>query len=130
METRALIDWEHTITAKIENNRDKENFPKPESFGITENEVKDYIYDKQRILDREEERSKKLIVPGMLLVLPIIVLSGFGQGIKLLLYGVAMGVVLMMLYFAVMKLINKTKLNRMANPDIEKYLDAVTRFGE
>ena len=98
-----LIDWEHSITDKMERNKGELGFPRPEDFDITEDDVKNYVYDKQRILDREEERKTNLVVPGIILVMPVIILSGFGNSMKILLAGVFAGVALMILYFAIVR---------------------------
>lgn len=128
METRTIIDWEHSIKEKIENCNGKDGFPRAEDFGVTNSDVTDYIYDKQRILDREEDRRKHLVVPGILLVMPVIVLSGFGEGTVILLIGVLLGVVLMIAYFALMRISDKNKLKKMFNSAIEKYLAEVEKF--
>ena len=103
------MDWEQTITDKIDRNRNAKGFPVAEDFGTTDDDVKDYIYDKQRILDREEERKKSLTIPGIILVMPVIIISGFGEGVNLLLLGVVLGVILMLLYFVLMKSLDRNK---------------------
>ena len=130
IEQRAVLDWEHAVSGKIERNKQKEGFPKAEGFGVTDAEVSDYIYDKQRILDRGEERRKNFIVSGILLVMPIIVLSAFGNGVSLLLAGVAAGIVLMVAYFIIMRAIDDGMLKKMADERIEKYIRAVMDFEE
>lgn len=122
MPAKYLTDWEHSIKNKIERNKECPSFPHAEDYGITDKEAEDYIYDKQRILDRMEERSKNLLVPGILLVMPVIILSGFGDGLKILLSGVFAGVLLTMLYFVVVKAVDKKKLKNMRDETIEKYI--------
>lgn len=130
METRQIIDWEHAIKEKIESCKGKYGFPNAGDFGVTDEEVADYVYDKQRILDREDDRRKHLVVPGIILVMPVIILSGFGEGTAILLIGVLLGVVLMLSYFALMRILDKNKLRKMIDPDIEKYLAEVEDFKE
>ena len=120
IEQRAVLDWEHAVSGKIERNKQKEGFPKAEGFGVTDAEVSDYIYD----------RRKNLIVPGILLVMPIIVLSAFGNGVSLLLAGVAAGIVLMVAYFIIMRAVDDGMLKKMADERIEKYIRAVMDFEE
>ena len=60
METRQIIDWEHAVKEKIESCKGKYGFPNAGDFGVTDKEVADYVYDKQRILDREDDRRKHL----------------------------------------------------------------------
>lgn len=129
MDKNILADWEHTVMEKISGNKDTAGFPVPETYNTDENEVKDYVYDKQRILDRDGERKKNLVIPGIILVMPVIILSYFGDGTPILLLGVGMGIVLSLLYFAVMRIVDSIRLKRMYNADIESYLDAVMSFG-
>ena len=80
------------------------------------------------MLDREEERKTNLVVPGIILVMPVIIMSGFGEGTELLLGGVLAGVILMLAYFAIMKAIDKRKIAGMYDKDIENYIEALERF--
>ncbi len=123
METKMQSDWENVVYSIIENHKNDDGFPHPEDYGTTEADVKDYIYDKQRILDRAEERGRNLLVPGILLVMPVIILSGFGDGLKILLSGVLAGVLLTMLYFAIAKATDKRKLKNMRDESIEEYIN-------
>jgi len=130
METKATIDWEHTLINKIENNNGKQGFPSVEDFGITIEDVKDYAYDKQRIFDREEERKKKLVVPGIILVMPPIVLSAFRNDTLTLLFGVVIGLLLVFIYNAIMKAIDNMDIRKMRRDEIEEYITAVMDYKE
>ena len=128
MPAKYLTDWEHSIKNKIERNKECPSFPHAEDYGITDKEAEDYIYDKQRILDRAEERQKKFVVPGIILVMPVIVMSAFGEGVALLLAGVVAGVVLMLAYFLLADAVDKAKLKRLRDDTIERYIQAVMDF--
>lgn len=125
---RRGVDWEHSVTDKMDSCKNIDGCPQPEDFGTTEADVKDYVYDKQRVLDREEERKTNLVVPGIILVMPVIIMSGFGEGTELLLGGVLAGVILMLAYFAIMKALDKRKIAGMYDKDIENYIEALERF--
>lgn len=125
---RRGVDWEHSVTDKMDSCKNIDGCPQPEDFGTTEADVKDYAYDKQRVLDREEERKTNLVVPGIILVMPVIIMSGFGEGTELLLGGVLAGVILMLAYFAIMKALDKRKIAGMYDKDIENYIEALERF--
>ena len=116
------------MTDKMDSCKNIDGCPQPEDFGTTEADVKDYVYDKQRVLDREEERKTNLVVPGIILVMPVIIMSGFGEGTELLLGGVLAGVILMLAYFAIMKALDKRKIAGMYDKDIENYIEALERF--
>lgn len=116
------------MTDKMDSCKNIDGCPQSEDFGTTEADVKDYVYDKQRVLDREEERKTNLVVPGIILVMPVIIMSGFGEGTELLLGGVLAGVILMLAYFAIMKAIDKRKIAGMYDKDIENYIEALERF--
>lgn len=126
MDINRPSDWGNIVIDIIDQNKSNTDFPNPEDFKTTEDEVKDYIYDKQRILDRSEERGKNLLVPGILLVMPAIILSGFGEGVKILLIGILAGVLLTFFYFVIAKLIDKRQLAKMRNNDIEAYINKLT----
>ena len=126
MDINRPSDWGNIVIDIIDQNKSNTDFPNPEDFKTTEDEVKDYIYDKQRILDRSEERGKNLLVPGILLVMPAIILSGFGEGVKILLIGILAGVLLTFFYFIIAKLIDKRQLAKMRNNDIEAYINKLT----
>lgn len=126
MDINRPSDWGNIVIDIIDQNKSNTDFPNPEDFKTTEDEVKDYIYDKQRILDRSEERGKNLLVPGILLVMPAIILSGFGEGVKILFIGVLAGVLLTFFYFIIAKLIDKRQLAKMRNNDIEAYINKLT----
>lgn len=125
---RRGVDWEHSVTDKMDSCKNIDGCPQPEDFGTTEADVKDYAYDKQRVLDREEERKTNLVVPGIILVMPVIIMSGFGEGTELLLGGVLAGVILMLAYFAIMKALDKRKIAGMYDKYIENYIEALERF--
>lgn len=125
---RRGVDWEHSVTDKMDSCKNIDGCPQPEDFGTTEADVKDYVYDKQRVLDREEERKTNLVMPGIILVMPVIIMSGFGEGTELLLGGVLAGVILMLAYFAIMKALDKRKIAGMYDKDIENYIEALERF--
>ena len=130
MPTKYLTDWEHSIKNKIERNKECPSFPHAEDYGITDKEAEDYIYDKHRILDRAEERQKKFVVPGIILVMPVIILSGFGNSTTILFIGVALGIVFTMLYFVIMNALDKSQLKKLYDEKIERYINAVERFSE
>ena len=125
---RRGVDWEHSVTDKMDSCKNIDGCPQPEDFGKTEADEKDYAYDKQRVLDREEERKTNLVVPGIILVMPVIIMSGFGEGTELLLGGVLAGVILMLAYFAIMKALDKRKIAGMYDRDIQNYIEALERF--
>ena len=130
MPEKYLTDWEHSIKNKIERNKECPSFPHAEDYGITDKEAEDYIYDKQRILDRAEERQKKFVIPGIILVMPVIILSGFGNSTTILFIGVALGIVFTMLYFIIMNAFDKSQLKKLHDEKIERYINAVERFSE
>ena len=130
METKMQSDWENVVYSIIEDHKNDDGFPHPEDYGTTEADVKDYIYDKQRILDRAEERQKKFVVPGIILVMPVIILSGFGNSTTILFIGVALGIVFTMLYFVIMNALDKSQLKKLHDEKIERYINAVERFSE
>ncbi len=128
MERKIIMDWEHQLLEIIDNNKDNADFPSAEKFGTSLDEVKEYAYDKQRILDREEERKKKLVIPGIILVMPVIILSGIRNDTITLLIGVGIGLFLVFIYYTLMSFIDHNAIKKMRNDSVENYISAVMEY--
>ena len=85
METKATIDWEHTL---------------------------------------------KLVVPGIILVMPPIILSAFRNDTLTLLFGVVLGLLLVFIYNAIMRAIDNMDIRKMRRDEIEEYITAVMDYKE
>lgn len=128
-----LNDYEHSVTNRIAKFGDLPDFPRMEDYGITRAELDDYLFDKQAILDSEGSEKTRYVVLGILIILPILVIAAFPPerlpGRELFVFvGIAIGLMLAAICWAVMKLWIKTRLKKLYKVDIEKYIDAVLKY--
>lgn len=130
-----LNDYQHSITRKIERHGEEETFPRLSDYDITKANLDDYLFDKQAILDCRGSSRSRLTLAGILMVLPIIVLSAFPTGylydqeINGLFLGLLIGVVLVTIVNLLQLLFMKLKLKQLNNPQIESYLKSVEAYG-
>jgi len=127
------FDYEHKITNKILSNTENPQFPAFEDYHLTRERLDGYLFDKQAILDSEGSKKSQYTVMGILIVLPIIVLSAFPEsslpwGTWSLFVGIAIGVVLAIITKMLMKLVIKARLQRIRDDDVERYIEAVLNY--
>lgn len=133
MKDPILNDYEHSVTDRIAKFSDLSDFPRMDDYGITRAELDDYLFDKQAILDSEGSEKSRYVVLGILIILPILVIAAFPPerlpGRELFVFvGIAIGLVLALLFRIAMKLWKKARLKKLYRDDIEKYIDAVLRY--
>lgn len=121
-------DWENKLVDIIRKNKVYDDFPKFEDYHITAEDFYDYISEKQLILDRIDNRKHQFVVPGMLLILPIIILSVFYNNLYGLMGGVGIGLVLCGLYYLIANNIDNSKLKCLYNEAMEQYATAVLQY--
>lgn len=124
-------DFEHKVTGKIKMYGDRPNFPQLENYGIEKMELDDYLFDKQAILDMGGTPRHKMTVGGIITLIPVIILSAFPDSAYI--YGkmwttvlaIAIGLMLTLCLYAVLKAIIQMRLSRHKNPKFETYIKAV-----
>lgn len=126
-------DFYTLISNKINRFHELEDFPKLEQFGITKEELNDYLLDKQAILDREGSKRSQYTIMGLLIALPLIVLSAFPQkslpwGDYTYLVGILTGLLLVGVVKLATKCLIRRQLKHIADERIEKYLEAVQNY--
>lgn len=134
MEVDILNDYEHSVTNRITEYGAKEDFPKPEDYKLTKEEVDSYLFDKQAILDSLGSQKAQYTLAGILIVLPVLVASAFpeeklpggaaGGGIL----AVFVGILLALFVAMILRIIRNLKLKRLYKPDIEDYISAVLQY--
>ena len=127
------IDFQQRISRKIQLNKTYSDFPKAEDYGITESELSDYLFDKQAILDSEGSPRSQYTVAGILIVLPVIIISAFSEkdlpwGRWSLFVGLGIGLALAGCVKYLVKLLIRIRLKRMANTKIDDYIHAVLNY--
>ncbi|GAB6982119.1 hypothetical protein [Prevotella dentasini] len=133
--TTVLDDFQHRIENKIKHHKDEAGFPQM-PHGLDEQELSDYLFDYQAALDSEGTERSQYTVAGILLCLPILVMSAFPEkslpfrGYLNVVAAIAVGFVLFGIYKVLMKALVRKRIAR-ANRDYPKakeYVDAVRQF--
>ena len=118
------IDFQQRVNRKIQLNKTYSDFPKAEDYGITESELSDYLFDKQAILDSEGSPRSQYTVAGILIVLPVIIISAFSEkdlpwGRWSLFVGLGIGLALAGCVKYLIKMLILIRLKRMTNTNID-----------
>ena len=130
-----LDDFQHQIENKIRNHKNEPDFPQMDEK-LSQEELDDFLFDYQAALDSEGTERTQYTIAGVLITLPIIVLSVFPEeslpvkGYQAVLLGVAIGLLLYVIYRVVMKAIVRKKVKRAKedHPEASAYVEKVMRF--
>lgn len=130
-----LDDFQHQVENKIRNHKDDPGFPQMEEK-LSQQELDDYLFDHQAALDSEGTERTQYTIAGVLITLPIIVLSAFPEeslpvkGYQAVLFGVAIGLLLFGIYKITMKAVVRNKIRRAKeeHPEASAYVEKVERF--
>lgn len=124
-----IIDsFENRVSSKIDNNKDVKGFPNISEYGITREELNDYLFDKQMIIDNMHDEKKTYTIFGILAVMPAVVASAFTNDEKYLIPSIGIGVVLGIAYYIVNKMTLKLKMRKLHDDKIENYINDVMNF--
>ena len=118
------IDFQQRVSRKIQLNKTYSDFPKAEDYGITESELSDYLFDKQAILDSQGSPRSQYTVAGILIVLPVIIISAFSEkdlpwGRWSLFVGLGIGLALAGCVKYLIKMLKSIPLKSITNKKIE-----------
>ena len=120
--------WERRISNAIRSYKENEDFPSLSDYGIDREEFDDYVVEKQYLLDRLEDHKSSLVIPGALLVLPVVVISMFTSGTVGLFVGLLIGIILSASYMLIINMIDKKKLVKIYDERIEKYIEDILEY--
>ena len=67
-----LNDYQHLVENTIKQHQDNTDFPAMERYHITQTMLKDYLFDKQAILDSAGSSRTQYTIAGILIVLSLI----------------------------------------------------------
>ena len=73
-----LDDFQHQIENKIRNHKNEPDFPQMDEK-LSQEELDDFLFDYQAALDSEGTERTQYTIAGVLIALPIIVLSAFPE---------------------------------------------------
>ena len=130
-----LDDYEHQVKRKIERFGDRPDFPRLDDFGLTCDDLNDYLFDKQAILDSGGSLRTQLTVGGILFVIPILILSMFPEdslpwGSLSFFVGIAIGLLAGFAYRLILMGVIRMRLRRMSDERMEAFLDKVIHYNE
>ncbi|KGI59599.1 hypothetical protein HMPREF3034_01367 [Prevotella sp. DNF00663] len=130
---KAVDDIQQQVSNKIKAHQGEAGFPKLEDYQLCDEQLTDYLFDKQAILDSLGSERTKLTVSGFLIVLPILAMSLYPQdslpwGRNSIFVGIAIGFCLYLLYKAISKLYIYYRLKKLNNPKIEEYISLVLSY--
>ncbi|MGI6242606.1 MAG: hypothetical protein ACOYJK_03585 [Prevotella sp.] len=132
-----LDDYEHRVNLAIEHHQDEDNFPDMGAYGITREELDDYLFDYQAILDSEGSVRSQQTTYGIIALIPVIVLSAFPQKslpwdseTVSLLAGVAIGIAIALAIKSFKMFLKKKNIKRQKaeHPKVAAYIKAVLNF--
>ena len=130
-----LNDFQHKVERLIRDHKDDLNFPRLDTYCLEQEDLDDYLFERQAILDSKGSERSRYTVAGFLIALPVIVISAFPEeslpwGTWSLLVAVAIRVGLFLIFLAIQKAVIKGRLNRLDNdyPKIRRFVDEVLKF--
>lgn len=130
LEKLVIDDFEHRVHQRIAMYEGNVGFPKMEDYGVTSEELDDYLFDRQVILDMAGSKKAQYTLAGILIVLPVIILSAFPEsaypwGEWTLFVAIGVGVLFYLLVRALIKMVISIRLRKQRIPKMECYIAAV-----
>ncbi len=116
---------EKRLRQLIARNRTNPSFPHPEDFDTSEEDMDDYLYLMNPHRDQMAEQRKHLTIMGMLMVIPIGLMSLFLKYELALLSGVAIGLLLCVGYHFMVKNMARRKATALEDSGVRAYIEAV-----
>lgn len=132
-----LDDFEHRVNLAIERHQDEHGFPRMETFNVTREELDEYLFDYQAILDSEGSQRSQQTTYGIIALIPVIALSAFPQKnlpwdseTVSLLAGVVIGVAIALVIKGVRVFLKNKNIKRQKaeHPNVVAYINAVLSF--
>lgn len=128
-----LNDFQHLVERRIEMNSHREGFPTLEKFNLKQEELDDYLFEKQAILDSKGSERSRYTVAGILILVPVLILSmlypvnEMPLGDWTLVVAVLAGLALWGLIMFLQQLRIKMRISSLDKeyPEAKKYVDAV-----
>lgn len=121
------------MLAKIRAHGDEDGFPMVGDYDLSADWIDDYLFEKQAIIDAKGSLRTQYTIIGFLMVIPILVLSAFPDeqlpwGKWSILAALAAGLVLVAIYYAIAKIVEKVRLKHLCDDRAERYLQAVEQY--
>ncbi len=128
-----IDDFEHRVKRLIDRHDGEEGFPDMQTFGVSREQLNGYLFDKQAILDMKGTARQQYTVAGILIVLPVLVVSAIPGNSHFLdewglFIGIGVGLVLCLIEKLAMALARHIRLRRLADPKLEAYIGEVMKW--
>lgn len=128
----ALSDFQHTVDRTIALHEGDAAFPDMAQHGVTRDMLDSYLFDRQAILDSGGSQRTRGTVAGVLIVLPVLVMSAVPErqrpgGEWAILVAVAVGLLLFLAYLIIMRIRRTLRLRSLdrEQPDCAAFVNAV-----
>lgn len=130
-----LNDFQHKVERLIRDHQGDSDFPLLDAFMLAQEELDDYLFERQAIIDSQGTERTRYTVAGFLIALPVIIISAFPDeslpwGEWSLFVAVAIGIALYLVYYIIQKLVVRARISRLnsSSPNAKEYVDAVLKF--
>lgn len=120
--------WQQQIIKAFDVGKNDDKFPKLDDYGITRENFDEYVVEKQYLLDRLSERKNKFVIPGAILILPVVIISMFTDSVYWLFVAVITGLILASTYLFIMNGRDKKHLNKLYDERIEAYIKDILEY--
>lgn len=132
-EKEMLNDFEHSVTSRINLYGNRSDFPKLSDYGIDRQDLDNYLFDKQAILDSGGSQRTQLTLAGLLIVLPVLALSAIPEsqyplGRWTQWAAIALGIFLALMAKGIMMLTIRLRIKKMADLKMDRYINDVLNF--
>lgn len=128
-----LDDYEHKVARIVDEHADDSLFPKLEDFQLTREQLDDYLFEKQVILDFGRNLRTRYTIWGILIVLPVLFIDAFPHeqlpwGDYSLFVAIMVGLALCAAYELLLWVVRAMRLKRQSDPQVERYIQKVLHY--
>ncbi len=137
LQPNLLDDFAYRVNKVIVEHESDPAFPKMDEGKVSREDLDDYLFDYQAVLDREGSARTQQTVYGVIAVIPLVVLNAFPaeslpwrSGMMTLMVALAIGIAIAAGIKAVQTAITRTKLRNIkaARPEVDAYINKVLEF--
>ncbi len=137
LQPNILNDYEHRIKRQMEEYAGVTGFPSLDDFGATQAQLDDYLFDYQAALDSEGTARAQQTLYGIIIVIPVIILSAFpsdslpySNTSMNLLVGIFCGLLIAALIKLIRVVVRLYRMNKLRkeNPNLARFCQKVEHW--
>lgn len=121
-------DIEQRVRKILAAHRETEGFPNFEDYGISEDDLDDYLFNKQAIIDDVDSLRKKYTIYSVIFIIPFVVIAFYETTPRNALIAAGCGFLLCGIYYLLTILIRYIRLHSMKNQKIEEYIATIMKY--